>query len=103
GLATFGHGDAVGAGCRLGWTVVPLSLEPPQAAVSTSVTSTGARRFIVSRGYGDQRAWKDGLVSSPWSAPRATAPLDAVVALPGSKSQTNRVLVLAALAGGRSV
>ena len=42
-------------------------------------------------------------MSSPWSAPHATAPLDAVVALPGSKSQTNRVLVLAALAGGRSV
>jgi 3-phosphoshikimate 1-carboxyvinyltransferase len=57
----------------------------------------------VSRGYGDQGAWKDGAVSSPWSAPRPTAPLDAVVALPGSKSQTNRALVLAALAGGRSV
>ncbi len=40
---------------------------------------------------------------STWSAPRATAPLDAVVALPGSKSLTNRALVLAALADGRSV
>lgn len=38
-----------------------------------------------------------------WTAPRAHAPLDAVVSLPGSKSQTNRMLVLAALAGGRSV
>lgn len=38
----------------------------------------------------------------PWPAPRATAPLDAVVALPGSKSVTNRALVLAALADGRS-
>jgi 3-phosphoshikimate 1-carboxyvinyltransferase len=38
-----------------------------------------------------------------WTAPRATAPLDAVVSLPGSKSQTNRMLVLAALAEGRSV
>ena len=37
-----------------------------------------------------------------WSAPRATRPLDAVVALPGSKSLTNRALVLAALAEGRS-
>ena len=37
-----------------------------------------------------------------WSAPRATHPLDAVVALPGSKSVTNRALVLAALADGRS-
>ncbi|HUR15540.1 MAG TPA: 3-phosphoshikimate 1-carboxyvinyltransferase [Mycobacteriales bacterium] len=42
-------------------------------------------------------------MSSPWSAPHAPARLDAVLALPGSKSQTNRVLVLAALAGGRSV
>jgi 3-phosphoshikimate 1-carboxyvinyltransferase len=38
-----------------------------------------------------------------WSAPRASRPLDAVVALPGSKSLTNRALVLAALADGRSV
>lgn len=38
-----------------------------------------------------------------WNAPRATRPLDAVVALPGSKSLTNRALVLAALADGRSV
>ena len=37
-----------------------------------------------------------------WSAPRAVRPLDAVVALPGSKSLTNRALVLAALAEGRS-
>ncbi|MCA1712626.1 MAG: 3-phosphoshikimate 1-carboxyvinyltransferase [Actinobacteria bacterium] len=37
-----------------------------------------------------------------WAAPRATAPLDAVVELPGSKSVTNRALVLAALADGRS-
>ncbi|RRD30335.1 3-phosphoshikimate 1-carboxyvinyltransferase [Actinomyces bowdenii] len=34
----------------------------------------------------------------PWSAPRATGPLDAVVALPGSKSLTARALVLAATA-----
>ncbi|MDX6219010.1 MAG: 3-phosphoshikimate 1-carboxyvinyltransferase [Frankiales bacterium] len=38
-----------------------------------------------------------------WNAPRATGPLDAVVGLPGSKSLTNRALVLAALADGRSV
>jgi len=34
-----------------------------------------------------------------WVAPRATRPVDATVALPGSKSLTNRHLVLAALAG----
>lgn len=38
--------------------------------------------------------------SSPWLAPHATRPLDAVVRLPGSKSLTNRELVLAALADG---
>jgi len=42
-------------------------------------------------------------VSIPWKAPTALAPLDAVVSLPGSKSLTNRALVLAALADGRSV
>ncbi len=41
--------------------------------------------------------------TSPWRAPRPTSALDAVVALPGSKSLTNRALVLAALADGRSV
>jgi 3-phosphoshikimate 1-carboxyvinyltransferase len=36
---------------------------------------------------------------SLWSAPRAAGPVDAAVTLPGSKSMTNRALVLAALAG----
>ena len=44
-----------------------------------------------------------GLVIDVWAAPRARGPLSAVVELPGSKSVTNRVLVLAALADGRSV
>jgi 3-phosphoshikimate 1-carboxyvinyltransferase len=38
-----------------------------------------------------------------WPAPRAHAPVDLVVTLPGSKSLTNRALVLAALADGPSV
>ncbi|MCW2605835.1 MAG: 3-phosphoshikimate 1-carboxyvinyltransferase [Frankiales bacterium] len=42
-------------------------------------------------------------VADPWPAPLATGPLDAVVRLPGSKSVTNRALVLAALAPGRSL
>ena len=37
-----------------------------------------------------------------WPAPRVTAPLDANVRIPGSKSLTNRYLVLAALADGPS-
>ncbi|GCD88278.1 3-phosphoshikimate 1-carboxyvinyltransferase [Nocardioides sp. LS1] len=41
--------------------------------------------------------------ADPWPAPRASAPVDAVVSLPGSKSLTNRALVLAALAEGPSV
>jgi 3-phosphoshikimate 1-carboxyvinyltransferase len=36
--------------------------------------------------------------SQPWHAPVASAPLDAAVALPGSKSLNNRELVLSALA-----
>ena len=39
---------------------------------------------------------------TPWRAPRAREPVHASVALPGSKSLTNRVLVLAALAAGPS-
>lgn len=39
---------------------------------------------------------------SLWKAPRALSPVDATVTLPGSKSITNRALVLAALAGGPS-
>ena len=42
------------------------------------------------------------MLPDPWPAPRAAGPVDAVVPLPGSKSVTNRALVLAALAGGRS-
>ncbi len=38
-----------------------------------------------------------------WSAPVATSPVTAVVRVPGSKSVTNRALVLAALANGPSV
>lgn len=37
-----------------------------------------------------------------WPAPTATGPLDAIVPVPGSKSVTNRALLLAALADGAS-
>jgi 3-phosphoshikimate 1-carboxyvinyltransferase len=39
---------------------------------------------------------------APWHAPTAAGPVDAVVHLPGSKSVTNRALVLSALATGPS-
>ncbi|HVM26633.1 MAG TPA: 3-phosphoshikimate 1-carboxyvinyltransferase [Mycobacteriales bacterium] len=42
------------------------------------------------------------MTEDPWPAPAAPGPLAAVVELPGSKSVTNRELVLAALADGRS-
>jgi 3-phosphoshikimate 1-carboxyvinyltransferase len=38
--------------------------------------------------------------ADPWPAPHATRPVDATVALPGSKSLTSRALVLAAIADG---
>jgi 3-phosphoshikimate 1-carboxyvinyltransferase len=38
-----------------------------------------------------------------WSAPVAAEPVDARVSLPGSKSMTNRALILAALSGGESL
>jgi len=41
-------------------------------------------------------------VEPDWAAPMAPGPLDATVVLPGSKSLTNRYLVLAALASDRS-
>jgi 3-phosphoshikimate 1-carboxyvinyltransferase len=41
--------------------------------------------------------------ANPWPAPRAGAPVRATVSLPGSKSMTNRALVLAALSEGPSV
>ena len=41
--------------------------------------------------------------TTPWPAPLAPAPLRATVTVPGSKSETNRALVLAALADGPSV
>ncbi|HSE07046.1 MAG TPA: 3-phosphoshikimate 1-carboxyvinyltransferase [Nocardioidaceae bacterium] len=42
-------------------------------------------------------------VTDPWPAPRAHGPVRATVSLPGSKSLTNRALVLAALSDGPSV
>lgn len=43
------------------------------------------------------------MTDQPWPAPRATEPLHATVSLPGSKSLTNRALVLAGLSDGPSV
>lgn len=42
-------------------------------------------------------------VSDPWPAPRSRGPVDVTVSLPGSKSLTNRALLLASIADGPSV
>jgi len=42
-------------------------------------------------------------IADPFPAPRPTAPVDATVSLPGSKSLMNRALLLAAIADGPSV
>ncbi|HWN36530.1 MAG TPA: 3-phosphoshikimate 1-carboxyvinyltransferase [Pseudonocardia sp.] len=42
----------------------------------------------------------DDPTNQPWAAPTATGPVTGAVAVPGSKSQTNRALLLAALSGG---
>jgi len=49
--------------------------------------------------YGDMKQTE---TDASWRAPRATGPLAASLSLPGSKSLTNRELVLAALADGPS-
>ena len=46
---------------------------------------------------------RDRVLTDPWPAPRARGPVVATVSLPGSKSLTNRALVLAALAEGPGV
>ncbi len=40
---------------------------------------------------------------NPWAAPHAAAPIDATVTVPGSKSMTNRALILAALSGSSTI
>ncbi|MCU1525085.1 MAG: aroA [Microbacteriaceae bacterium] len=52
--------------------------------------------------FGDDVAAPPEPTAGPWPAPVASAPLAAVMTLPGSKSLTNRELVLSALAEGPS-
>ncbi|MFJ3381060.1 3-phosphoshikimate 1-carboxyvinyltransferase [Curtobacterium sp. NPDC090217] len=53
-------------------------------------------------GSGRETAAGSGRETAPWIAPVAAGPLHGDVALPGSKSLTNRELILAALADGPS-
>ena len=52
--------------------------------------------------YGDDAPLPER-TDGPWAAPLATGPFAATIALPGSKSLTNRELILAALATGPSL
>ena len=53
--------------------------------------------------FGDDVTNQPDRVAGPWHAARATRPLSARMTLPGSKSLTNRELVLSALANSPSV
>jgi len=53
-------------------------------------------------GANPQAGDHSGGYSADWLVPRARGPVHALVKLPGSKSMTNRALVLAALSGSRS-
>lgn len=79
--------------------VAPGSADSPVHAVSASAsTAVAAARAGAGRtrpGYGPR-------MRRAWPAPVASAPIDAVVRLPGSKSVTNRALVVASLAAGTS-
>jgi 3-phosphoshikimate 1-carboxyvinyltransferase len=54
-------------------------------------------------GYSPDLQGSTPTASAAWSAPRATGPLNATVTVPGSKSLTNRELVLASLAESPSI
>src|SRR5882757_5253577 len=47
-------------------------------------------------------ARQEHLLEAPWVAPHAPAPVTGQVSMPGSKSATNRALLLAALSPGAS-
>jgi 3-phosphoshikimate 1-carboxyvinyltransferase len=70
-------------------------MEPFGRGLPGSFTRCHDASLTSERGDGDASL-------TSWPAPVATRPLDAVVRLPGSKSVTNRALVLAALASGPS-
>ena len=69
----------------------------------TVVPGGGGRRVrprVAPALRGRAAGWARDRPGPPWPAPYAAAPVDAVVRVPGSKSVTNRALVLAALADG---
>ncbi|HEX8496832.1 MAG TPA: 3-phosphoshikimate 1-carboxyvinyltransferase [Actinomycetales bacterium] len=71
--------------------------------MSTPTPSSDAVAPPAAAGLATAPPAADPALSGDWPAPRALAPVDASVRLPGSKSLTNRFLVLAALADGPSL
>lgn len=69
---------------------------------SASIRTTASRRATVARAT-IEATRGSAVIPGPWPAPRAQHPVDATVAVPGSKSMTNRALVLAALSAGKTV
>ena len=53
--------------------------------------------------YDDENKFVDDSTTGPWQAPQAHKPLARTITLPGSKSLTNRELVLSALASSPSL
>jgi 3-phosphoshikimate 1-carboxyvinyltransferase len=74
--------------------VTPEAPQPAPAELATPATPGTTRATSTSR--------PDAVAPGDWPAPHATGPVDGVARLPGSKSLTNRYLVLAALADGPS-
>lgn len=81
------HGSTPAAGVRDHGGVTPISEQVPGPAHDVA--------------RGDADAAVDG--AAPWVAPSAPGPIFARVAVPSSKSEMNRALILAAQATGRSV
>ena len=80
------------------WATAPTVRRQRQARRRPDQPGGAARRARrPPRGQARRRA-RRSMPSADWTAPTATAPVDARVVLPGSKSLTNRYLVLAALA-----
>ena len=71
------------------------------AAAADSAGTAGTDRRDASSGNAGA-ASAPAPVADPWPAPHAAGPFEATVTLPGSKSLTNRYLVLAALANDTS-
>src|SRR5690606_2041790 len=73
---------------------------PAVVGVAGAERPRAPRRHPPRQGEGQEppREVTTTLAADPWPAPTASGPLDAVVEVPGSKSLTNRHLLLAALA-----